>query len=53
MTSGYLFYPRDLDLCFTLPHFIHTEYYAEAWGASKGCVSSEEKTKKKWICMLK
>ena len=26
-----------LDLCFTLPHSIHTEYYVEAWGASKEC----------------
>ena len=26
-----------LDLCFTLPHSIHTEYYAETWGVSKEC----------------
>ena len=43
----------DLDLCFTLPHSIHTEYYAEVWGVSKEGVSSEEKAKKKWIAMLK
>ena len=39
----------DLDLCITLPHSIHTEYYAEAWGVSKEGVSSGEKAKKKWI----
>ena len=42
----------DLDLCITLPHSIHTEYYAEAWGVSKEGVSSEEKAKK-WIVHVK
>ena len=51
--SCYLFFKSgDQNLCFTLWHSTHTEYYAEAWGVSKEGASSEE-TAKKWIVHVK